>query len=98
MSPLPGCFYLSHFSLSTVPHSYLKGPLSPRPFSSAVKNRASALPLPPAQILVWKSCPQRASLLPISILAPGARAFSRRVQQLVTGHLLIQRQVCTHGC
>lgn len=98
MSPLPGCFYLSHFSLSRVPHSYLKGPLSPRPFSSAVKNRASALPLPPAQTLVWKSCHSGLLYFPSLYLAPGARAFSRRVQQLVTGHLLIQRQVCTHGC
>lgn len=28
MSPLPGCFYLSHFSLPTAPHSFLKGPES----------------------------------------------------------------------
>lgn len=28
MSPLPGCFYLSHFSLPTALHSYIKGPES----------------------------------------------------------------------
>lgn len=33
MSLPPGCFCLSHFSLSTAPHSNIKGPLSQRPFS-----------------------------------------------------------------
>lgn len=83
MSPRPGCFYLSHFFLSTAPHSYLKGPPSLRPFSPAVKNGLSS-PSASSSGICREIIPVASFY--ISHLCTGTRSEGRQPLSAAAGH------------